>query len=134
MAIKAEEISKIIKEQIQDYDSGVVVSEVGTVISAGDGIAQVHGLEKVMALELLELIVRDQLAHKWGAHSNQHYTHLPIASGTARLAQAAKQLQRLRQYKNIHPNKQLSLQSILLSFLLRKYFDAIVVLLNGQFP
>ena len=54
MAIKAEEISKIIKEQIQDYDSGVVVSEVGTVISAGDGIARVHGLEKVMALELLE--------------------------------------------------------------------------------
>lgn len=54
MAIKAEEISKIIKEQIQDYDSGLVVSEVGTVISAGDGIARVHGLEKVMALELLE--------------------------------------------------------------------------------
>jgi F-type H+/Na+-transporting ATPase subunit alpha len=54
MAIKAEEISKIIKEQIKDYDSGIVVSEVGTVISAGDGIARVHGLEKVMALELVE--------------------------------------------------------------------------------
>jgi F-type H+/Na+-transporting ATPase subunit alpha len=54
MAIKAEEISKIIKEQIKDFDSGVVVSEVGTVISAGDGIARVHGLEKVMALELVE--------------------------------------------------------------------------------
>jgi F-type H+-transporting ATPase subunit alpha len=54
MAIKAEEISRIIKEQIRDYDSGIVVSEVGTVISAGDGIARVHGLDKVMALELLE--------------------------------------------------------------------------------
>ena len=54
MAFKADEISKIIKEQIKDYDSGMVVSEVGSVISAGDGIARVHGLEKVMALELLE--------------------------------------------------------------------------------
>ena len=54
MAIKANEISKIIRDQIKDYDTGVVVSEVGTVISAGDGIARVHGLEKVMSLELLE--------------------------------------------------------------------------------
>jgi F-type H+/Na+-transporting ATPase subunit alpha len=54
MAIKAEEISKIIKEQIKDFDRGIVVSEVGTVISAGDGIARVHGLEKVMSLELVE--------------------------------------------------------------------------------
>lgn len=54
MAIRAEEISQIIKEQIKDYDTGVVVSEVGTVISCGDGIARVHGLEKVMALELIE--------------------------------------------------------------------------------
>ncbi len=54
MAFKADEISNIIKEQIKDYDSGMVVSEVGSVISAGDGIARVHGLEKVMALELLE--------------------------------------------------------------------------------
>ena len=54
MAIRAEEISQSIKEQIKDYDAGVVVSEVGTVISAGDGIARVHGLEKAMALELIE--------------------------------------------------------------------------------
>ena len=54
MAIKADEITRIIKEQIKDFDAGVVVSEVGTVISAGDGIARVHGLDKVMALELLE--------------------------------------------------------------------------------
>jgi len=54
MAIKAEEISKIIKEQIKDFDTGVVVSEVGTVISTGDGIARIHGLENAMALELLE--------------------------------------------------------------------------------
>ena len=44
MDIKAEEISKIIRAQIEDYDSSVEVSEVGTVISVGDGIARVHGL------------------------------------------------------------------------------------------
>ncbi len=54
MAIKAEEISKIIKQHIRDFDTSLVVSEVGTVISAGDGIAHVHGLEKAMSLELLE--------------------------------------------------------------------------------
>ena len=54
MAIKANEITRIIKEQIKDYGTDVVLSEVGTVISAGDGIARIHGLEKVMSLELLE--------------------------------------------------------------------------------
>ena len=55
MEIKAEEISKIIRAQIEDYDSSVEVSEVGTVISVGDGIARIHGLEKVMSGELIEL-------------------------------------------------------------------------------
>ncbi|MGI8784910.1 MAG: F0F1 ATP synthase subunit alpha [Acidobacteriota bacterium] len=55
MTIRADEISKIIKEQIKNFDAGVVVSEVGSVISVGDGIARIHGLEKVMAGELLEL-------------------------------------------------------------------------------
>jgi len=54
MDIRAEEISRIIRAQIEDYDSSVEVSEVGTVISVGDGIARVHGLEKVMSGELLE--------------------------------------------------------------------------------
>lgn len=54
MAIKADEISRIIREQIKDFDTSLVVSEVGTVISAGDGIARVHGLDRVMALELVE--------------------------------------------------------------------------------
>jgi F-type H+-transporting ATPase subunit alpha len=54
MQIKADEISKILKEQIRDYQSGAVVSEIGTVISVGDGIARVHGLDNVMAGELLD--------------------------------------------------------------------------------
>ena len=54
MQIRADEISKILKEQIRDYQSGVVVSEVGTVISVGDGIARIHGLDNVMAGELLD--------------------------------------------------------------------------------
>jgi F-type H+/Na+-transporting ATPase subunit alpha len=54
MQIRADEISKILKEQIRDYQTGVTVNEVGTVISVGDGIARVHGLDNVMAGELLE--------------------------------------------------------------------------------
>src|SRR5512141_985961 len=54
MQIRADEISKFLKEQIRDYQSGVVVTEIGTVISVGDGIARIHGLDKVMAGELLE--------------------------------------------------------------------------------
>jgi len=54
MQIRADEISKILKEQIRDYQAGVTVNEVGTVISVGDGIARVHGLDNVMAGELLD--------------------------------------------------------------------------------
>jgi F-type H+-transporting ATPase subunit alpha len=54
MQIRADEISKFLREQIRDYQSGVVVSEVGTVISVGDGIARIHGLDRVMAGELLD--------------------------------------------------------------------------------
>ena len=52
--IRADEISKIIRRQIEHFDAGVTVAEVGTVIKVGDGIAEIHGLEKVMAGELLE--------------------------------------------------------------------------------
>jgi F-type H+-transporting ATPase subunit alpha len=51
--IKADEISKILREQIANYESTVAVDEVGTIISVGDGIARVHGLSKVMAGEML---------------------------------------------------------------------------------
>src|ERR1700741_937376 len=52
--IKADEITKLIKEQIENYESKIQVDEIGTVISLGDGIARVYGLDKVMAGELLE--------------------------------------------------------------------------------
>jgi F-type H+/Na+-transporting ATPase subunit alpha len=51
--INATEISKILREQIENYEQTVSVDEVGSVISVGDGIARVHGLEKVMAGEML---------------------------------------------------------------------------------
>ncbi|HXT68576.1 MAG TPA: F0F1 ATP synthase subunit alpha [Vicinamibacterales bacterium] len=54
MQIKAEEISKIIRDQIGNYSADVDVSEVGTVISCGDGIARIHGVERAMAGEMLE--------------------------------------------------------------------------------
>jgi len=52
--IKADEITKLIREQIENYESKITVDEIGTVISVGDGIARIYGLDKVMAGELLE--------------------------------------------------------------------------------
>src|SRR5690606_2907714 len=54
MSIKAEEISAPIKKQIENYQSEIQVSEAGTVISVGDGIARAHGLDNVVAGELVE--------------------------------------------------------------------------------
>jgi F-type H+-transporting ATPase subunit alpha len=54
MEIRAEEISEIIKKQIKEYGKEVEVSETGTIISIGDGIARIHGLAGAMAGELLE--------------------------------------------------------------------------------
>jgi len=54
MSIRVEEISRIIRKQIEDYDKQVEVSETGTVLSAGDGIARVYGLEQAMAGELIQ--------------------------------------------------------------------------------
>ncbi|MCL5005284.1 MAG: F0F1 ATP synthase subunit alpha [Acidobacteria bacterium] len=53
--IRPDEITEIIREQIENFDRSVSVSEVGSVVSVGDGVARIHGLERVMAGELLEL-------------------------------------------------------------------------------
>src|SRR5262245_764677 len=55
MEIRADEITRIIKEQLGGFSADVDVAEVGTVLSVGDGIARIHGLERCMAGELLEL-------------------------------------------------------------------------------
>ena len=54
VAIKADEISRILKEQIKNYDKSVEISETGTVLSVGDGVAQVYGMENAMASEMVE--------------------------------------------------------------------------------
>ena len=54
MNIKADDISKIIRDQIGSYAVDVDVAEVGTVVSIGDGIARVHGVERAMSGEMLE--------------------------------------------------------------------------------
>jgi F-type H+-transporting ATPase subunit alpha len=54
MSIKADEITKIIQQQIEGFDKDVDIREVGTVTSVGDGIAHVYGLDRVMSNELLE--------------------------------------------------------------------------------
>ncbi|MEA2014056.1 MAG: F0F1 ATP synthase subunit alpha [Thermodesulfobacteriota bacterium] len=53
-AIRAEEITQVISKQINDYEKKLDVSETGTVLSVGDGIARVYGVENAMAMELLE--------------------------------------------------------------------------------
>ena len=52
--IRADEITSILRQEIENYERAIDVSEVGTVMSVGDGIARIHGLEKVMAGELIE--------------------------------------------------------------------------------
>ena len=54
ISIRPDEISDIIRKQIEEYDQNVKVSNVGTVLQVGDGIARVYGLDLVMAGELLE--------------------------------------------------------------------------------
>ncbi|MCP5116151.1 MAG: F0F1 ATP synthase subunit alpha, partial [bacterium] len=51
--IRADEIARVLREEIKNYEAAVNVAEVGSVISVGDGIARVHGLENAMAGELL---------------------------------------------------------------------------------
>ena len=63
MTIKADEISRIIKEQLGDYALDVDVAEVGTVVSVGDGIARLHGIERAMATEMPRVPARD-LRHR----------------------------------------------------------------------
>ncbi len=52
--INADEITELLRQQIENYEQRIQVDEVGTVISLGDGIARVHGLDKVMAGEMLQ--------------------------------------------------------------------------------
>jgi len=52
--IRADEIARVLRDEIENYDKAVSVTETGTVISVGDGIARIHGLELVMAGELIE--------------------------------------------------------------------------------
>jgi len=54
MEIRAEEISRVIRNQIKDYEQKIEMSETGTVLSVGDGIARVYGVENAMAMEMLE--------------------------------------------------------------------------------
>jgi F-type H+/Na+-transporting ATPase subunit alpha len=54
MAIRADEITRVLRNEIENYDQAVNVAETGSIISVGDGIARIYGLERVMAGELIE--------------------------------------------------------------------------------
>ncbi len=60
MAVRAEEIASILKEQIENFDAMTTETNVGTVIEAGDGIARIHGLGQCLASELVEFSVTDE--------------------------------------------------------------------------
>ena len=62
MELRPEEISNIIKEQITHYQSQIRLTDVGTVVTVGDGIAHIHGLENCMSGELLEFPGRALIA------------------------------------------------------------------------
>jgi F-type H+-transporting ATPase subunit alpha len=55
MKLRPDEITKVLREQIEQYQAGVDVEEVGSVLRVGDGIARIHGLESAVALEMLDL-------------------------------------------------------------------------------
>ena len=59
MSLKPEEISKLIKDQIRRYDEDLEIDETGTIITVGDGIALIYGLQNAMAGELLRFPVPD---------------------------------------------------------------------------
>src|SRR5688500_1508726 len=55
MKLRPDEITKVLRQQIEQFDGSIDTEEVGTVLQTGDGIARVHGLESCVALEMLEL-------------------------------------------------------------------------------
>ena len=94
MSIRPEEISAILKQQIERYQSEVEVSNVGTVIFVGDGIARVYGLQNAMAGELLEFpggtygMVLNLEEDNVGAVLLGEYSHIKegdIVKGTGRI-------------------------------------------------
>jgi F-type H+-transporting ATPase subunit alpha len=72
MQISAAEISDIIRQQIQDYEKQLEVRETGVVLSAGDGIARVYGLDKVAAGELIALVVAEEDVAPEGHGRDRH--------------------------------------------------------------
>ena len=76
-AIKANEINEIIRAQIENFDASMTVDEVGTVIKVGDGIAEIYGLEKVMAGELLDFDSIRFLLRTVGIHPTAERADLP---------------------------------------------------------
>ena len=54
VTIKADEISRVLKEQIKNYNKSVEISETGTVLAVGDGVARIFGMENAMAGEMVE--------------------------------------------------------------------------------
>ena len=76
--IRADEISRVLREEIENYDGAIDVSETGSVISVGDGIARIYGLEKVMAGELIQFPRHDL---PLGVFPQQEYRETRVTLG-----------------------------------------------------
>ena len=75
--IRADEITRVLRDEIENYDSAVSVTETGFVISVGDGIARIHGLETVMAGELIEFLAVGGVQAVDQQHPEQRAGHAP---------------------------------------------------------
>ena len=96
--IKADEITQLIRQQIENYESKIAVDEVGTVVTLGDGIARVHGLDKVMAGELLEFphdVRRGSVADRRRGGESRFHAVRRLSARLARIAPAAIERGRL---------------------------------------
>src|SRR6185437_8036301 len=109
--LRTDEISEILRAQIENYDAVMAVDEVGTVVSVGDGSARIHGLEKVMAGELLEfpdgvagigmnleeeqvgtVMLRDFASNREGDQVKRTHRIMPIPVGEAMIARVVNAL------------------------------------------
>ncbi len=96
MEIRADEISRILKEQIKNYGKKIDVSETGTILSVGDGIARIHGLSGAMSGELLEFaggvmgLVLNLEEDNVGAAIMGHYEHLREGDSVKRTGRIAE--------------------------------------------
>ncbi len=130
MAIKAEEISALIKEQIKNYQNELSVEEIGTVTYVGDGIARAHGLENDMSGELLDALffhtlLKDSLPDFFVGEEEYDYQAVSDGARTAQKNSFTSAVFKTRIYqKYVHKDKKKA-ANFLLGVLM--YYDCLSI-------